>query len=70
MIWCLQEWVYDHCPEGVRRSVIAGILAWFFLDSAGSYASGNAPNVGFNVLVLLIAVGPLWQPARVQEKTE
>lgn len=64
MIWCLSIWVYDKAPEAVRRTVLLGILSWFFLDSAGSMASGNASNVFFNVLVLLLAVGPLWRPAR------
>ncbi len=63
-IWCLSQWVYDAAPEGVRRSVLWGTLAWFVLDSAGSIASGNRSNVVFNVLVLLIAVGPLWRKAR------
>lgn len=64
MIWFLSSWVYDAAPEAVRRAVLAGILAWFALDSAGSIASGNAANALFNVLVLLLAVGPLWRPAR------
>ena len=64
MIWCLSAWVYDAAPEAVRRTVLAGVLAWFCLDSAGSFASGNASNAAFNVVVLLIAVGPLWWPAR------
>lgn len=64
MIFCLRQWVYDAAPEGVRRAVLVGLLAWFLLDSAGSAASGNASNVLFNVLVLLTAVGPLWRPAR------
>jgi hypothetical protein len=60
----LAHWVYDAAPEAVRRAVLTGVLSWFFLDSTGSYASGNASNVLFNVLVLLIVVGPLWVPAR------
>jgi len=64
MIWCLSIWVYDAAPEGVRKSVLTGLLAWFILDSAGSIASGNVSNAFFNVLVLLAAVGPLWRPAR------
>ena len=64
MIWCLQAWVYDAAPEGVRRAVLTGLLAWFGLDSLGSIASGNASNALFNVAVLLLAVGPLWRPAR------
>ena len=64
MIWCLSTWVYDAAPEGVRRTVLTGILAWFVLDSAGSIASGNASNAVFNIAVLVLAVGPLWRPAR------
>lgn len=63
MIWCLSAWVYDAAPEAVRRTVLSGLLAWFFLDSAGSIASGNPSNAFFNVFVLLLAVGPLWRPA-------
>lgn len=64
MVWCLSAWVYDAAPEAVRKTVLASLLAWFCLDSAGSIASGNPSNAAFNVLVLLVAVGPLWRPAR------
>lgn len=64
MIWCLQQWVYDFAPEAVRKTVLVSILSWFFLDSAGSIASGNASNAFFNVIVLLIAIGPLWKSAK------
>lgn len=63
MIWCLAVWAHDLAPEAVRKSVVCGIFAWFVLDSAGSIASGNASNAGFNIIVLLLAVGPLWRPA-------
>lgn len=63
-IWCLSAWVYDLAPEAVRRTVVAGLCAWFVVDSAGSIASGNAANALFNVAVLALAVGPLWRPAR------
>lgn len=64
MIWGLSGSVYDAAPEGVRRTVVTGLVAWFCLDSAGSVASGNGSNAMFNVLVLLLAVGPLWRPAQ------
>ncbi len=64
MVWCLSIWVYDHCPEGVRKSLVVGVCLWFVLDSAGSVTSGVWPNVLWNVLVLLSVVGPLWRPAR------
>lgn len=65
MIWLLSSWVYDKAPEPVRRTVLWGLLSWFVLDSAGSIVSGNPSNAGFNVVVLLLAVGPLWRPAEV-----
>ena len=64
MIWCLSIWVYDHAPEGVRKSVMIGAVSWFLLDSAGSVAAGAASNVVFNIVILLVAVGPLWRPAK------
>lgn len=63
-LWMLASHAYDQAPEGVRRSAMAGYLAWFLTDSAGSIATGAAPNVIGNVIVLLIGVGPLWRPAR------
>lgn len=59
-IWCLAAWVHDAAPEGVRRTVVTGLLAWFCLDSAGSIASGHAANALINAIVLFTAVGPLW----------
>ena len=62
-VWCLSVWVYDAAPEGVRKSLVIGACCWFVLDSSGSVASGNAVNALFNVLVLLLIVGPMWRPA-------
>lgn len=64
LIWCLSSLVYDAAPEAVRKSVLIGLLAWFVLDSAGSITSGHASNAFFNLLILLLAAGPLWRPAR------
>ena len=63
-IWCLSSWVYESNPEGVRKTVLIGVLAWFILDSAGSVLSGNPSNVFFNSIVLLVGIGPLWRPAK------
>lgn len=64
MIWCLSIWVYDKAPEQVRKTALIGALCWFILDSSGSITSGNASNALFNFLLLLLAVGPLWKPAK------
>ncbi|MCR9083504.1 MAG: hypothetical protein NXH89_13850 [Cyclobacteriaceae bacterium] len=63
-IWFLRKLVYDKAPEETRKAVLFGVLAWFFLDSLGSITSGNAINAFFNVIILVIAVGPLWTPAK------
>lgn len=63
MVWCLQSRVYDLAPEPVRKAVLTGLFAWFVTDSTGSIASGNASNALFNIIVLLLAVGPLWKAA-------
>lgn len=62
-IFFLRKWVYDKAPDETRKAVLAGLLAWFILDSCGSIASGNSSNAFFNVIVLIIAVGPLWKSA-------
>lgn len=64
MILCLRQWVYDVAPDQTRRAVVAGILAWFVLDSTGSVLAGAPSNVFFNILVLIIAVGPLWKSVK------
>jgi hypothetical protein len=64
MVWCLSSLVYDKTPEPVRKTVIIGLLSWFILDSAGSIASRNTSNAIINILVLIIAAGPLWRPAK------
>lgn len=63
MIWCLSSWVYDKAPEPIRKTVLVSLLSWFVLDSSGSIASGNPSNAFFNIIILIIAVGPLWRPA-------
>ena len=64
LILCLSYWVYDKAPEAVRRTVLLSLFSWFVLDSLGSVCSGNPSNVFFNIIVLLIAIGPLWRPAK------
>lgn len=64
MVWCLSSWVYDKAPNAVRKTVLIGVLSWFCLDSLGSYTSGNPSNILFNLIVLFIAIGPLWVTAK------
>ncbi|WP_422857791.1 hypothetical protein ACOKFD_09925 [Flagellimonas sp. S174] len=68
-IWSLSSLVYDKAPEMVRRAVLIGLCSWFVLDSSGSIAGGHASNALWNILVLILFVGPLWLPAKGQIKT-
>lgn len=68
LIWFLSGEAYDAAPEAIRRSVVAGFLAWFVLDSAGSITSGHASNALFNIIFLLLFIGPLWRPAKTAEQ--
>lgn len=63
LIWRLSGEIYDAAPEAVRRAVVSGFIAWFVLDSAGSITSGHASNALFNVIILILFIGPLWRPA-------
>ena len=63
-VLCLSMWVYDQAPGGVRKSLVTGACAWFVLDSLGSITSGHSINAAFNVLVLILIVGPMWRPAK------
>ncbi len=69
MVWCLQAYVYDACPEGVRRSVVCGFLTWYLVESIGSVLSDNPWNLISNTFILLLIIGPLWKPATHMEGT-
>lgn len=60
-IWGVGKYVYPIAAGAARKTVVYGLLIWFVLDSGGSWLSGNQPNVVFNMLVLVTAVGPLWR---------
>jgi hypothetical protein len=65
-IWSTGKYLYPVAPGPARKTVVFGLLAWFVLDSMGSALSDNGANIGFNIAVLLTAVGPLWGPSRAE----
>ena len=69
-IWVLASKVYDTAPEGVRQSVVYGACAWFAFDSLGSITSGQWPNALWNILVLVLIVGPMWRPVAITSKEQ
>ena len=64
MIYFLSVWIYDKAPDLVRKIVLISLLSWYFLDISGSILSGNPWNALFNSILLLLAIGPMWVPAR------
>lgn len=59
MIVALRAWVFDAAPEGTRRAVLAGVFAWYVVDSLGSTLAGHPINAAFNLIALVAAIGPL-----------
>lgn len=55
--------------EIVRSTAIAA-LAWFVVDSAGSYWSGVPMNVVFNAVTLLPLLAPMYFFARAQNAAQ
>jgi hypothetical protein len=49
-------------PDLARRILLAGIGAWFLVDSSMSIAAGAPLNAVFNAGFLLLFYLPLWQP--------
>ncbi|MCB1315251.1 MAG: hypothetical protein KDK27_04810 [Leptospiraceae bacterium] len=43
----------------IRRMMLIGLIAWFVVDSAGSFAAGIPGNVVLNVIFLLLFLPPL-----------
>ncbi len=49
-------------PALARRILLAGIGAWFLVDSSMSIAAGAPLNAAFNTGFLLLFYVPLWKP--------
>ena len=53
-------------PDGpsVARAALIGLVAWFVVDSAGSWVSNLPGNIVLNVLSFAILAPPLWMLRR------
>ena len=65
---CFLLWVtipeLQHGNFRVLRGTTLSILAWYFVDSAGSALSGVSSNVFFNSVFLAMLLYPLWLASR------
>ena len=61
MVFALRAWVFDQAPDGVR---LAGLVAWFVVDSSASIAHGAPLNAASNVGFLALGLLPMLAVAR------
>ena len=59
MQWLITTEVYAENPQIGRKILLAGIVGWYLVDSAGSVVSGAPFNVLLNLLFLLPFAIPL-----------
>ena len=59
MIWQLAGDPLARAPEAVRAIIRTSMLAWFFVDSAGSVAAGAVLNVLANLVFLALFLLPM-----------
>ncbi|MEM7180043.1 MAG: hypothetical protein AAF518_03965 [Spirochaetota bacterium] len=58
-MFLLARWVLPNGNEPVRKGILVGILAWYVVDSTGSFVAGLPGNVVLNTLFLLLFLPPL-----------
>jgi len=61
LLWMLSTQLFPINQALAARLIVASIVTWFVIDSAGSIAAGAPLNAAFNVSFLLIFCVPLWR---------
>lgn len=61
LLWMLSTQLFPSDQRLAAKLIIASIVTWFVIDSAGSIIVGAPLNAAFNVLFLLIFCVPLWR---------
>jgi hypothetical protein len=59
LLWQLTGEMFDRAPEAVGRMIRTSVIAWFVVDSTGSFASGAWLNVVANLVFLGLFMVPL-----------
>jgi hypothetical protein len=63
MMWLVVDRLMPADPRLARLLLIESTLAWFVVDSTGSYLSGATVNVLLNTALMLAIVLPAWRIA-------
>lgn len=61
MLWLVIDRLLPADPRLARLLVIESTLAWFIVDSTGSFMSGATVNVLLNTALMLAIVVPAWR---------
>ena len=61
MMWLVIDRLHAVDPGLTRLLLIESTLAWFLVDSTGSFVSGAGVNVLLNTVLMLVIVLPAWR---------
>lgn len=61
MLWLVIDRLLPANPALARLLLIESTLAWFLVDSTGSFVSGAIVNVMLNTVLMLAIVLPAWR---------
>jgi hypothetical protein len=61
MMWLVIDRLHAVDPGLTRLLLIESTLAWFLVDSTGSFVSGAGVNVLLNTVLMLAIVLPAWR---------
>ena len=61
MMWLVVERLLPVDPRLARLLLIEATLAWFLVDSTGSFVAGATVNVLLNTVLMLAIVLPAWR---------
>ena len=65
MIWLVLDRLLPIDPALTRLLLMESTLAWFLVDSTGSYISGATVNVLLNTILMLAIVVPAWRIGKI-----
>lgn len=61
MMWLVIDRLYLADPRLARLLLVESTLAWYLVDSTGSFVSGAIVNVLLNTALMLAIVVPAWR---------
>jgi hypothetical protein len=69
MMWLVIDRLLPKEPQLTRMLLVESTLAWYLVDSTGSFMSGATVNVFLNTILMLAIVIPAWRIGNYQTAT-